>query len=177
MAKKPPKNYQTIKRGSVGFPEKGSPNALEQYMNSSHANAKPLNSTTKEGQSQITAAFEKAFDRMASKTPFEETDIQIYRHGVIFRPKEGRATSDSKEHVSQALRDIPGAYAHFVTEDKTFSVRVNMGSSKRGEDFIKAYDNMQEYEDALERIRRIIEDEYGDLDWFVFWDTEEAMYE
>jgi hypothetical protein len=172
-----PKNVTLVTRGSVGFPEKGNAKANEQYMNSTHGMNKSMDANTKDNENLVTAAFEEAFEGFLKKGPFEGEQVQIYRHGVVIRPKLGQVTSEVYDNISELLKDIPGASAHIIKEDKTFSIRVNMGTSKKGVDYDRVVDNYNDFAPNLERIRRYVEDEYGDLDWFSFWDTEEAMYE
>jgi len=160
------------------FAERGIPESRDHFMNSSHGSKKNLTDMTISGVSRVTGIFERAFIGALSKGPFEADEIQIYRHGIIVRPRQaGEITNDVKENISELLKDIPNAVVHIVDEKGTYSIRIGIGSAKEGENINQVIENLETYSAQLNDIYAYIQSEYGDTDWFSFWDTEDSMYE
>jgi len=169
--------YKTFRGDPNMYAEKGIPQSIEHFMNSSHANHKDMDRLTLEGTSRIATAFEKAFTGALNKGPFEANDIEIYRYGAIIRPHAGHFDESSKNIILEKLKEIPDASVHIVDEVETFSLRINLGSAREGTNFMQASENIDYYKTILQDIYSYIELEYGDTEWFAFWDTEDAMYE
>jgi hypothetical protein len=160
------------------FSETGIPESKDHFQNSSHASRKGIADITIAGTSRVSDIFEKAFTNALNKGPFEFDEVNIYRYGIIVRPKAaGEIPDDVKEHISQELSDIPGSAVHIVDEKGTYSLRINIGSAKESTNAQTASETLHEYSDKLARIYEYIEDIFGDTDWFTFWDTEDSMYE
>ena len=151
--------------------------APEVYMHSSHSMLKSPSSITKEGETIIVSAFEEAFTNMLKRGPFEADEIFIYRHGIIVRPNQGTLTNDMKEKIVDILKDIPNSSMHIVKEDNTFSLRINIGSAVKGELAGKISNSFEKNKEILNEIFEELREVFDDIDWFVFWDTEEVMYE
>lgn len=156
-----------------GFSEDVEDAPEEVFMNSSNGNRTPPN------EENLKKIFENAFSAFLKKGPFEKDEINIYRHGVIFRPVSGEWNPEIERSIISVLEELsPDSSIHITKEDKTFSMRVNFGSPSMGISYEAVADNYQEIASIVRRIYDTMYDYgYDDIDWFDFWDTEEAMYD
>jgi hypothetical protein len=145
--------------------------SVETFMNSSHGN-------NKDPALSLPEAFERAFINKLAKGPFEADEILIYRFGIMIRPRGGGFLTESvKEKISVIVNSIPNSSIHVVKEDNTFSLRINLGSTRKGELSGNVSEELDKYKDKLSEVYSSVVDEFGSSDWYSFWDTEDAMYE
>lgn len=145
--------------------------SAETFMNSSHGN-------NKDPSLALPEAFERAFISKLSKGPFEADEILIYRFGIMIRPRGGGFLTESlREKLSTIISSIPNSSVHLVREDNNFSLRINLGSTRKGELSGNVSEELNKYKDKLGEVYSSIVDEFGSSDWYSFWDTEDAMYE
>jgi hypothetical protein len=163
------KIYHRQTGDSRGFTE-DIPEAPQTYLNSSHANIHAPREDT------LAKIFENTIKGFKSKTPFELNELNIYRHGVIFRPAHGIWSDRIESSLQKILEDFPGSSMHVTHEEDTFSVKLNFGDPTIPGSFTET---IASFEDIAEAVRRsydeLIDFGFDDIDWFVFFDTEEDL--
>lgn len=162
------KKLPPITIGIVGEPIKEDDDSPEVYINSSHGNKSSINEDIKD-------IFEKTFVTTLNKTPFEADEILIYRYGVVIRPRHGDLSTETLEKVQRILSVYPGSSIVAVKEAETFSLKINLGNPKEGELAGNVSSDFEISGDILNDIYNYISDEYGDSEWFAFWETEEFL--
>jgi len=141
-------------------------------FNSSH-----MNSMDRSIEGNIVETFRAAFKGYLSKSPFEADDIVIHGFGVSIRTKniiETYRKAEFHKEIIELLKPFEGAYT------------INMSAKGIKIFFKEAFSNNEEVEkllrersDVLEEIMAAVraETRYGEVDWFVNWFTEDAMYD
>lgn len=150
-----------------GYAEHG---GAEKFMHSSHANRNHPEEVLKD-------VFENAFIYNLKKGPFEADEVNIYRYGVLIRPREGIATEKLTDRIREIMSQYPGSSIHVITEGNTFSIRLNFGNNRRSELAGNVSADLQNNSGIIGDVYSLLEDRFGVTDWFAFWETEDAMYE
>ena len=123
--------------------------------------------------------FMRTFINHARKGPFfDDIDgVQIYRYGTTFRI-EGVFSDYVEERIKIILEEYPGASIHLTQEsENNFSLRINLGSPNIGAVASDVADDLKKNKSILGDIYLALVENYGDVDWFVFFDTEDSLYE
>jgi hypothetical protein len=142
----------------------------DRFMTASKANTKAPGNT-------INEIFYNTLSSSLQKGPFEADEIQIFRHGILVRPREGEITISVEEHIKEMLEAVPGSSIHVINEYDTFSLRINMGDIKTGGHFLDIEKEFMKRQELLAEIYTYLEEEYEKLEWFLFFDTEFALYD
>lgn len=156
-----------------GFSEEHIKDAPEEvFSNSSRGTrARPNNEN-------VQKIFENTFTAHIKHGPFEKDEVNIFRHGVIFRPAHGEYNENLTNKIAEIVSEVPGSSIHVVPEEKTFSVRLNFGSPSIASNYDETSESFQELAPIIRRVYDLMYDYgYEDIDWFDFWDTEESMYD
>jgi hypothetical protein len=104
-------------------------------------------------------------------------EVTIYEHGIMLRPHYGTYSQSFLDEIRDMLSDT-GAKLTVVREsDIVHSLRIRFGDNAKPIDADK-------FQIALEDNRMLLAEvfdrfawEFADVDWTVFWETDEEMYE
>jgi len=142
----------------------------DRYMNNSNMNRK-------DPSAKVDEIFVNTFLRHLQKSPFDTDEVFIYRHGISIRPRQGFFNSLIEEKISDIISAVPNSSIHHVDEDTTFSLRINFGSIESGNTAAEVQEAFRRQKDILGDVYLAMAEEYGDLEWMVFFDTEVELYE
>ena len=141
-------------------------------FNYSHANVGDM--------SEVSEAFEKTLRNHVAKGPFEVPDISIMQYGVHFYSLEGRVTERAVDAVARALDEmgVQADVRHIHEPGGWDSLQVRFGSPDAPQDMFDVADGLKNRSVALERAREILYFDFDyDMEWQLFFETEEQLYE
>lgn len=119
----------------------------------------------------VSSMFERVVTAMAAKGPFSPDDVTIYQHGLKFVGEE-RLTQD----VMDALTNLIPKGGSIKFADTKIGTEVYVflgGKDKILDQAVSSYDKHQE---VINRIYRELADYWGDIDWYVWAEFDEALY-
>lgn len=115
--------------------------------------------------------FENMIERHAAKGPFSPEDVVIYEHGVKYVGSERlspEVLAELREHMGSKFR------MKFADTKVGTEVYVYLGKTpKLSEQVMDSYDK---HRDTLQAIYNTLLDYWGDVDWYVWGETDEALY-
>jgi len=146
----------------------------DHYKNFSHLTRSPIE---QDGESKVGLVFKAAMDGHIAKTPLEETDLRIYNYGVLIRPDGGEITPSLVSETAIILKDFhPSITIAYETNGQT-AMLITLGSEKKSLSVAGMANRLLDFGTAMQSVYDMLEYELDcDVDWSVFWDTDEMMY-
>lgn len=127
--------------------------------------------TNKKPPREAGTILEGMIERHAKKGPFEPHDVPIYEHGLKFVGWERLSPG-----VIQRLEDIVGDKAVLKYQDTPLGTEVYIHMGNAPKDPGMARRSFDLLRDLSEWVYEELLDYWGDLDWFVWCETDEALY-
>jgi hypothetical protein len=126
---------------------------------------------------RVDRAFNSAFASNLAKGPFEAKDVVIYNHGIHLRPKDGNIGVGVVREIESIVKSF-GIDAKITVIEETptvDSIRI-VAVNTEGIDVGATTKNLSSLGAMWTEIFNYMEGEFEDVNWFVVWDVEEAMY-
>lgn len=140
----------------------------ENVVNKEFASSKRQKARTPDN---VAAVFDRVVTAMAAKGPFSPDDVTIYQHGIKFTG-EDKLSQDMMDTLS-GLIPKGGALKFADTKIGTEVYLYLGGKDKILDQAVSSFDKHQE---VINRIYRELADYWGDIDWYVWAEFDEALY-
>lgn len=135
----------------------------KEFLSSTFRNNKP--------PSNAGDIFENMLERHAAKGPFSPEDVVIYQHGLKYVGSE-KLTPEVLSELKQTLG--PGLQIKYADTKAGTEVYVYLGKTpKIGEQTTNSF---EKHKESLDAIYRQLLDYWGELDWYVWGEADEALY-
>lgn len=110
-------------------------------------------------------------ERHCRKGPFEASDVSLYEHGLKF-VGEQRLSPD----IIERLSDLVGDKARIKYADTNLGTEVYLYLGNAPKDRRMAGGSFDFFRDLSEEVYWELVDYWGDMDWYVWVETDEALY-
>ncbi len=150
---------------------------LEHYKNFSHLTRSDINATLDTQTATIATVFDKALEGHLNKMSIEYEDIRIFSYGVLLRPDGAELTQSLVSEIAIILQGFNPQIVIGVEQDGQEALLINFGYEDRRLSAMTVYDRIDARSYAMQQVYMLLYDELGvDIDWSVWWDTDEMMY-
>lgn len=159
---------ETVGLADVRWTTTEAPIREERYPNYSHLNAKP--------PTEMAEVFERAMEGHLNKGPFTWSSVNIFEHGLLIRPHYGTFSTSFLNDVREILSDVSSQITVVQESDEVQSLKIHFGSDEMP---TGASDVADLFVDVLRPLRQVWDlfvFHFEDVDWGVWWDTDEEMY-
>lgn len=149
----------------------------EHFKNFSHLTRSDINATLDSQTATLTKVFSAAIDGHLSKMGIEYEDLRIFSYGVLFRPDGAELTQSLVSEIAIILQGFRPQIVLAEETDGQNAIMINFGWDTRRLDAIQVHDRLDAYSAKLQEVFMLLYSELGtDIDWSVWWDTDEMMY-
>jgi hypothetical protein len=166
----PPPKPITVRAVSIAEPiwsTIDAPFVSKRFPNFSHMN--------RGNMSDLQAILENTFAAHAKKGDIDPDDMRVYEFGVLIRPG-GKIDNRTLARVTDALEGTDARVLLVRESAEDDSIQIRFGDPQQPGYFDEVVDSFYSFEGALTDVYYAF-DEFSDLEWAVFWETDEQAYD
>jgi hypothetical protein len=142
----------------------------EHYKNFSHLTRTDL-------EPIVLDVFDAALDGHMNKMGIEYEDLRIFSFGVLFRPDGKELTQSLISEIAIMVQDYRAKITVAEEDNGQHAVMINFGRDTKRVTAEFVRNKLERISDVLQQIYVLLYDELEcDIDWDVWWDTDEVMY-